>query len=270
MAVDLKAKYNAFPSDFASLDEKKQEKYGLEYVKAMYSIHLLDYPINNPQVLQYFINREFAEGTYNTDIYKNRLGLAGDTSFLNLDYSSICRIPTIVDNMVGKLTNKSWRFQCNPTDTVSRSKFDEKRAEMKADMFLKKYSAEVEQLTGAPLIPKDKFVPEDDEELELNLQMNFKPADAMAMELALKWVFDNNNFEAESVPLIYRDLITDKKTATYRYYDENRNIKVKRWDHIKLIHPYSTHEDFHDIPYVGLLPTYTIGQIAKMNTNLTD
>ena len=270
MAVDTSVKYSAFPSDFATLEEKKLPKYGLEYVKAMHSLHLINYPANNPIMLQYITNREFAEGIYNTDIYKSRLGLLGDSSYLNLDYSSIDRIPTIVDNMVGKLTNKPWRFQCNPTDTVSRGKFDAKRAEMKADMFLKKHSDETEKLTGIPLIPKGKFVPEDEDEKELHLQMNFKLDEAEAMELALKWVFDNNNFNSESVPLIYRDLITDKKACIVRYYDANKNIKVMRWDHLKLIHPQSTFEDFHDIPYVGLLPSYTIGAIAKMNTKFTD
>lgn len=270
MAVDLKVKYNSFPSDFESLDEKKTVRYGLEYVKAIHSLYVLNSPINNPQMLQYFTNREFAEGVYNTNIYKSRMGMEGDTSFLNLDYTAICRIPTIVDNMVGKLTNKPWRFQCNPTDTVSRSKFDAKRDEMRADMFLKIHSDNVEKLTGIPLIPKGKFVPEDEDEKELHLQMNFKLDEAEAMELALKWVFDNNNFEKESVPKLYRDLITDKKTAIWRYYDENKNIKVKHWDHLKLIHPYSSLEDFSDIPYVALLPTYTIGAIAKMNNGLTD
>lgn len=270
MAVDLKAKYNSFPSDFESLEAKKTSRFGLEYVKAMHSLYVLNNPINNPQMLQYFTNREFAEGTYSTNIYKSRMGMEGDTSFLNLDYTAICRIPTIVDNMVGKLTNKPWRFQCNPTDTVSRSKFDDKRDEMRADMFLKQHSDEVEKITGIPLIPKGKFVPEDEDEKELHLQMNFKLDEAEAMELALKWVFDNNNFEKESVPKIYRDLITDKKTAIYRYYDENKNIRVKRWDHMKLIVPNSTEEDFKDIPYVGLFPTYTIGDLAKMNAGLTD
>lgn len=270
MAVDLSDKYNSFPSDFEPLEAKKTPRYGLEYVNAMYSLQLINYPVNNTQALQYFINREWAEGIYNPDIFKSRLGLTGDTSFLNLDYSQICRIPTIVDNMTGKLTNKPWRFQCNPIDTVSRTKFDDKRVELKTDMFLKQHSDQTEKLTGIPLVPKGKFVPEDDDEKELHLQMNFKLDESEAMELALKWIFDNNNFDTESMPLIYRDLITDKKTATIRYYDENKNIKVKRWDHIKIIHPYSTYEDFHDIPYVGLLQTYTIGAIAKMNTGFTD
>lgn len=270
MATDVAVKYNSFPSDFESLEQKKTDRYGLEYAKAMYAMHLINYPINNPTMLQYFVNREFAEGTYNTDIYKNRLGLNGDTSFLNLDFSAIVRIPTIVDNMVGKLVNKPWRFQCNPTDTVSRDKFDEKRAEMSADMFLKQHSDTTEKLTGIPLVPKGKFVPEDDSEKELHLQMSFKLDEAEAMELALKWVFDNNNFNNQSVPLIYRDLITDKKACIRRYYDDNKNIRVERWDHIKTIHPYSIYEDFHDIPYVGLLPTYTIGAIAKMNSGFTD
>lgn len=270
MALDVTKKYNAFPSDLDSLEKKKTEEYGMDYANAIWAVYTLNYPVNNPQMLQYLTNRQFAEGTYPSEIYKNRLGLNGDTSYLNLDFESINRIPTIVDNMVGMACNKIWRFQCNPTDTVSRTRFDDYRAQVEADMFLKKHSDGVEKLTGMPLVPKGKFVPEDDEEKELHLQMNFKLDEAEAMELALKWVFDSNNFDKDSIPLLYRDIFTDKKTAIFRYYDGNKNLKVERWDHLRLITPYSVYEDFRNIPYQALMFSYTLGEIAKINTTLTD
>jgi hypothetical protein len=268
--VDVTKKYNAFPSDFETLEQKKTDRYGLEYVKAIWGTYTLNYPVNNPQMLQYILNRQFAEGTYPIDGYKSRLGLTGDTSYLNLDYTSVNRIPTIIDNMVGKLTNKAWRFQCNPLDTVSKSKYDKYRSEVEADMFLKKVSDEMEPVTGVPLVAKNKYIPEDNEAKELHFQMDFKLDEAMAMEEALKWVFDNNNFDKESIPQLYRDLFECKKTAIFRTYDENKNIRVSRWDHLKLITPYSVHPDFHDIPYQALMPNYTIGTIAKMNPKFTD
>src|ERR1019366_8930059 len=236
MATDTSEKYSAFPSDLEPLEQKKTDRYGLEYVNAIYATNLINYPVNNPQYLEYINNREFAEGTYSTNIYKPRMGLDTDSSYLNLDLTSRNRIPTILDNMVGKNTNKPWRFQCNPLDTVSRS----------------------------------KFVPEDNEEAELHMQMNFKLDEAEAMELALKWVFDSNNFDADSLPAIYKDMFIDKKSAIFRYYDSNRNIRVKRWDHLKLITGYSSYEDFHDLPYQALSETYVIGDIAKMNPKFTD
>lgn len=269
-SVDLKTPYNSFPSDFETLESKKTDAYGLKYAKAIWGTWTLNYPINNPQLLQFITNRQFSEGTYPIDIYKSRLGLTGDTSYLNLDFTSVNRIPTIIDNMVGKLTNKAWRFQCNPTDAVSMTKYDHARAEMEADMLLKEHSDEVEKVTGVPLVPKGKFVPEDTEEKELHFQMNFKLDEAEAMELALKWVFDNNNFEKRHLPQIYRDLFETKKTSLFRYYDENKNIRTERWDHLKLITPYSVYPDYHDIPYQALIPTYTIGQISKMNPGFTD
>ncbi len=270
MATDVSKQYNSFPSDLAPLEQKKTNAYGLQYAQAMYAQYLINYPITSPQYLQYFINREFALGTYSTDIYKQRLGLDGDTSYLNLDMASVNRIPTILQNMIGKMINKPYRFQCNPLDTISRSKYDAKRAEIKADMFLKKQSAQAEQVTGMPLVPNGKTVPENDEEAELHMQMNFKLDEAAAMELALKWVFDNNNFDSESLPLLYRDIFTDNKTAIFRYLDANRNIRVKRYDHLKIILPYSQYEDFHDATYQGILNTYTIGEIAKLNPKFTD
>jgi hypothetical protein len=267
---DVTKAFSAFPSDFASKEEKLRKEYGLQYVKAIWNIWTINSPANSPQRLRYILNRQYSEGLQPIAKYKNRLGLEGDTSYLNLDFTSINRIATIVDNMVGKLTNRQWKLECNPTDTVSKTKEDQYRREIEADMFLKKMSDEMEPVTGIPLVPKGKYIPQDDEEKELHLKMNFKLDEATAMELALKWVLDNNNFSSESVPLIFRDLIECKKTAVFRTYDENRNIKVERWDHLKLITPYSVYPDFRDIPYQALLPQYTIGAIAKMKTGLTD
>ncbi len=267
---NVKEKFNAFPSDFVSKEEKLKDSYGIEYAKAIWNIYTINYPVNNPQFLKYINCRQFSEGNYDTGWAKNRLGLEGDTSYLNLDFTSINRIATIVDNMVGKLTNREWKLECNPTDTVSKSKFDEYRRKIEADMFLKEISDQMAPKTGIPLVPKGKFVPKDEEEKELHLKMNYKLDAATAMELALKWVFDNNNFSVEIVPQIWRDLIETKKTAIFRYYDENRNIKLERFDHLKLITPYSLKPDFSDIPYQGLIRNFTIGAIAKMNPGFTD
>lgn len=267
---DVTQPFSAFPSDFASKDEKLNKAYGLKYVKAIWQIWTINSPANSPQRLRYILNRQYSEGLQPIAKYKNRLGLEGDTSYLNLDFTSINRIATIVDNMVGKLTNRQWKLECNPTDTVSKTKEDQYRRELEADMFLKQMSDQMEPITGVPLVPKGRYIPQDDEEKELHLKMNFKLDEATAMELALKWVLDNNNFSSESVPLIFRDLIECKKTAIFRTYDENRNIRVERWDHLKLITPYSVYPDFRDIPYQALLPQYTIGAIAKMNTGFTD
>lgn len=268
--VDVTKKYNAFPSDFETLEQKKTERYGREYVKALWGNYILNNPINNPTTLQYISNRQFAEGVYPSDIYKNRMNPGGDASFMNLDYDAINRIPTIVDNMVGMALNKTWRLQCNPTDSVSKSKFEDYRNELRAKMFLKPLSDDMEKTTGIPLVSKEEKIPENEDELELHLQMNFKLDEAEAMELALKWVFDNNNFEKEDLPEIYRDLFIDKKTCIYRYYDENKNIKIKRWYHLKLITPYTTDPFFNDIPYQAFTHSYTIGQISKMNPKFTD
>lgn len=268
--ADVKQPYSAFPSDFVSKEEKLSPDYGLKYVKAIWTNYTINYPANNPQVLRHIKSRQYSEGLQPTAPYRNRLGLEGDTSYLNLDYNSIDRIPTIIDNMVGMAVNRYWKLECNPTDAVAKSRYDQYRRELETNRFLKKLSDQLEPVTGMPLVPKDQFIPEDDEEMDLHMQMNFKLDESVAMEMALKWVLDNNNFTSESVPQIFRDLFETKKTAIFRSYDENRNIKVTRWDHLKLITPFSDRPDFSNIPYQALIHTYTIGQIAKMNTGFTD
>ena len=149
----------------------------------------------------------------NFDKYKNRLGIT-NTSYLNPDFSPVNIIATTVDNLVGRLTNTGYKIQCNAIDPESKSRFDDYRNKLYADMFLKQYSDEIASKTGVPLVTS-KELPESDEEAELHLNMNYKEDASIAMEEALNFVFSSNMFERDKEKMI-RDLITVKKCAYER------------------------------------------------------
>lgn len=268
MAVE---QVQGFPSDFVSKEEKLKESYGLQYFNAMWSIDRNNFYGQNEQRGRYILNRKFAEGLQDINEMKQFMSIDGDLSYLNLDFRPINRIATVVDNMVGMITNQIYKIKCTPSDTVSKSKFDKERNKLIANILLAKVLAEnrIPERTGINPLAGQKVL-ENDDEVELYMKMNFKTEEALAMELALKWVFDNNNFDKESVPKMVRDLIVDKKTALYRYYDDNRNIRVERFDHIDILTPYSKDDRFRKITYQGLLKQYTIGEISKLNPKLTD
>ncbi len=257
-----------FPDILATKEKKSTPAYGLQYVKAIWGSHLNNSLRYNDQRSRDIINRTYAAGNESIEKFKTRKGIT-NTSYLNLDFSPVNIIATTVDNMVGRLSNTEYKIQCNAIDPESKSKFDDYRSNLYADMFLKPLSDQVEQLTGIPLVAKNKKIPETSEEAELHMKMNYKDDASIAMEEAFNYVFSSNMFDTSREAII-RDLLEIKRTAIQRKYDEDWNIKVERIDVVDVITPYSKYDDFRNIPWVAVMKNYTIGELAVMNPKFTD
>jgi len=260
--------FSPFPDPLASKEEKATVSYGMKYAKAIWGNYFNNINAFSEQREIDIICRTYAEGLESIEKFKTRKGIT-NTSYLNLDYSPVNIIATTVDNIVGRLSNTPYKIQCNPIDPESKSRFDEYRKELFADMFLKQYSDAVQEQTGIALVKRNAEIPETDEEAELHLKMNYKDDASIAMEEALNFVFSSNNFDASKEAVI-RDLITIKRAAIQNKYDECGNIIVERVDPVDLITPYSKYQDFRNIPYIALIKSYTVGQLAEMNPSFTD
>ena len=252
-----------FPDILASRAEKETPEYGLKYAKAIWGVHILGVTTYDEQRARDLINRQYAEGLQSVEKMKSWRGTT-NTSYANLDYTPINIIATTVDNIVGKLMNTPYKVQCNAIDPESKSKFDDYRKNLFAQMFLKPLSDDVEKKTGLPLVPKNRTLPETDEEAELHLKMNYKDDASIAMEEAFDYVFSSNNFDAEK-ELVLRDYIVVKRGAYLRYYDENFKIKVERADPVDVITTYSKYADHRGDPYRALIKAYTVGDLAVIS-----
>ncbi len=251
-----------FPDILAPKEEKATDAYGLKYAQAIWGTHTINLVQYNDQRQRDIINRQYAEGLQSIEKMKTRKGIA-TTSYLNLDYSPVNIIATTVDNIVGKLSNIPYKIQCNAIDPESKSRFDDYRKNLYAEMFLKPYSDQLEKASGIPLVAKNKKLPETDEEAELHLKMNYKEEASIAMEEAFNYVFSSNMFEISREEIL-RDLVTLKRAAILRYYDENWNIKVERVDPVDVVTPFSKYADHRNDQYGAIIMSYTIGQLSVM------
>lgn len=259
----------SFPNQIASREEKSQDTYGLKYAQAIWGEYTNNAVAVDRRRNRLINNRKYAEGLESIDKYKNRLDIDGDTSYLNLDFSPVNRIATLVDNMVGMLMNQDYKIQCDPIDSESKTKYDNYRKQVYANLRLKQIAPRIEEKTGIPLIPTGQYVPEDNDEAEIHLKLNYKMDAAIAMEEALTFVADNNVF-GETRRKILRDLIVINTAALERYYDSNYNIIHEYVDPIDLITPYSKTEDYKNIAYYGIRKQYQIFEIAEMNPEFTE
>lgn len=229
---------------------------------------MVDTPLFSQQKNRWILNRKYAEGMQSVDKYKDRFDI-GDTSWLNLDFSPVTVIPKFVDNIVGLLSNQQYKVQADVLNPTSKTKEDQTRNKLYANMLLKPVSDKLAKQTGIPLVPQSEFVPEDEEEIELYMQQNYKSSDALAMELAIQYVLNLSDFKHIEEKLI-RDLVNLKAAAVRRYYDKNFTICVEYVDMVDVILPYSKYDDFRNIPYDGIVKKYTIQEISQMTDELDE
>lgn len=256
-----------FPDMLASMETKATEAYGMQEAKAIWGTYITNSVQYNLQRQRDIINRQYAEGFESIEKFKMLKGIP-NTSYLNLDFSPVNIIATTVDKIVGRMAAVGFKIQCNAIDPESKDKFDEVRNQLYADMYLKTHAQNMEQTTGVPLVPKGKYVPQSDDEVDLHMQMNFKEDTSVAMEEAFNFVFNSNMFESTREKLI-RDLVVLKRCAVQRYYDQDWNIRVDYIDPVDVITPYSKYDDFRNIPYIAVIKSYTIGEISIMK-NFSD
>jgi hypothetical protein len=259
----------SFPNPVASKEEKAKKDYGIAYARAIWAEHSKNAATFDERRTQMIVNRKYAEGLQSVEKYKNRLDLNGDSSYVNLDFSPVNRIPALVNNIVGKLMNQTFKIQCNPIDSESLTQYDDYRKKLYANMFLSKLAPAIEEKTGIPVIPMGEKIPKSKDDIEMHLKLNYKMDAAMSMETAIHFVNKNNLFE-ETRRKIIRDIVVLKKAALYRYYDAAKNICHEYVDPVDLITPYSKYDDFRNITYQGILKQYQIWELALKYPKLTD
>ena len=257
---------NSFPSESASPETKKSFDYIIEYGKAMYNKWKYadgGYATDNKRIL---LNRKYAEGMQSVDKYKNRFSMDnGETAYLNLDWSIVPIIPKYVDLWVGEMINEDLQIQCEAIDPTSRIKKDEERRRLIANMKLKSFSEFMVKEAGIHVIPEGEFIPEDQEELELHMQLKSKLATEIAMEESLEFELADNNWVTAKGKIL-RDLAVIKKSAVKCYFDENQRIKFRWVDWANLITPFSVQDNLSDLRYCGeviKVPLHELRRMAK-------
>lgn len=262
MILDPQTDHLGFPSEFVSQEEKKDSKYGLAYVKNMWSRFVSRQVFNDQRATVWTNNRKYAEGLNSIEDIKSMFAENGDTSYANIDYSVPSIIAQRVDVLMGRLT-RDYKVDCYPTDPVSANEeYKKKFDELRKAMLLKPLSDVMEkEISGMPIIPKNIEVPEDESDLKIKMQ-EFKPTIALAAELAIQGVLNENNIQDVEEKL-RRDLICLKTIAVLTKYDGEK-ITVEYIDPVKLIVPYSQTDEYKNIPYYGIMVKRTVREIADM------
>jgi len=190
---------SSFPSQIASDAEKASLDYGLEVARAIEH----EWFKRDSGATRFYSNRDeyhrlrlYARGEQSVKKYKDELSINGDLSYLNLDWKPVPIIPKFVDIVVNGMSDRLYdikAFSQDPASVTKRTKYIES---ILLDMETKQLTENIKQDFGIDLFYNDPAkLPENEEELSLHMQLEYKQAIEIAEEQAINSVLNSNNYD---------------------------------------------------------------------------
>ena len=264
--------FSTFPSYNASDAEKATEGFGLKVGQAI-QYEWFNREGSNcryyDQQSSFHNLRLYARGEQSVGKYKKGMEVNGDLSQLNLNWQPPAVVPKFVDIIVNGMSNRLFQPRAFAEDAMSSDKRSSYQETLEKDMLAKSVLNQVKDDIGVDGFSTDPGkLPQDTQELQLHMQMEYKPAIEIAEELAISTVFEMNDFH-EKRNIFNYDVTTLGIGVMKHSYSYDEGIKLENVDPAELIYSYSESPDFSDCFYWGEVKQVSITELKKINPGLT-
>lgn len=262
-----------FPSQSVDDATKASEDYGMEVALGIQN----EWFRKNSGTGRYIQNqrdfhklRLYARGEQSVQKYKDEFSVNGDLSYLNLDWKPVPIIPKFVDIVVNGMQDRLFTikaFSQDPTSTKERTNFVEGVQE---DIIAKDFIQEIDETLGIDTRNvSDPKAPTSKEELELHMQIAYKPSIEIAHEQAIDNVFKRNNHSELKKRLDYDQTVLGIACAKHSFNNTD-GIKLEYVDPANLIYSYTEDPNFEDCYYFGEIKQIKSNELKKQFPGLSD
>ena len=267
---------SSFPDQVVPDAEKATMEYGLAVGRAIegewfrgyrYGTNAPGYAVN---FNNYNLLRLYARGEQPVQKYKDELAINGDLSYLNLDWKPVPVVSKFVDIVVNGMSQRSYDINAYAQDPVCskiRTDFAEK---LLIDIHAREYLQEAKQVLNINAFSQDQSkAPQDEEELAVHLQMDFKQSVEVAEEEVINQILDKNRYDLVRQRFNY-DLTVLGIGSVKTSWNRSQGVVVDYVDPAHLVYSYSDDPNFEDLYYVGEVKSVYLADIKKQFPQLTD
>ena len=271
--VNININSAAFPDQFASDKDKATDEFGLQVGQAIqYEWFRKDgggcrfYS----QWAEFHRLRLYARGEQSVAKYKNELAVDGDLSYLNLDWTPVPIIPKFVDIVVNGMSDRLFKVNCIAMDAMSAEKRNQFQRTVEVNVVAQDLFRQVEKDFGVKMFQVDPgTLPQGDTEMELYMQLNYKPAIEIANEIAINTMLEENHYVDTRKRVDY-DITTLGIGMTKHTFQQGDGIKVDYVDPANVVYSYTEDPYFKDTFYWGEIKTVPIGEVIKIDPTVTN
>ena len=262
-----------FPSQAVPDVEKASYEYGMQVAKAIES----EWFKKDSGSTRYFANRDnfhrlrlYARGEQSIQKYKDELSINGDLSYLNLDWKPVPIIPKFVDIVVNGIGERMYDVKAYSIDKTANQKRTQYMENILRDMRAKEFIQQAQELLGVNTANTNmENLPENEDELSLHMQLNYKQAVEIAEEQAINNIFDINKYDLLKKRLDY-DIAVLGIAAVKNSFNTAEGIKLEYVDPSDLVYSYTESPYFDDIYYVGEVRRVSLVELKKRYPELTE
>jgi len=262
-----------FPSQFVSDKEKATEEFGLQIGQAIQ----YEWFRKDGNGCRYYGQwrdfhrlRLYARGEQSVAKYKNELAVDGDLSYLNIDWTPVPVIPKFIDIVVNGMSDRLFKVKAYAQDAMSQEKRSAYQDMIEGQMVAKPILQTIMDKTGAnPFVTEPEELPNNDEELALYMQLNYKPAIEIAEETAINTIFDANHYDDIRKQLDYDMTVLGVAMAKHEFL-KGDGVKLSYVDPANVVYSYTESPYFKDCFYWGEIKTVPIIDLKKIDPSLTN
>jgi hypothetical protein len=271
--VKINIAQSTFPNQFVPDSVKNTEEFGLQVGQAIqYEWFKRDSSTNGrfySQWRDYHHRRLYARGEQPVGKYKNELAIDGDLSYLNLDWTPVPVIPKFVDIVVNGMSDRMFKVKATAQDAMSQSKRNKYQEMIETQMAGKEILSIVQQKTGFdPFMMNPDELPNNDEELSLYMQLNYKPAIEIAEEEAINTILEENHYYDLRKRIDYDLTVLGIGVAKHEFL-KGSGVELTYVDPANVVYSYTEDPYFRDCFYWGEIKTIPIAELVKIDPTIT-
>lgn len=269
----VQQKIYGLPDPLAPDTVKKSNEYGLKIAKIIeqewFGGGMISAGCEFMNRRQWIIDKRlFIRGENDTKSEKDLLSRnEGDLDYNNLDWTQLNLAQTPCNIVANGINDENYRLDIRAVDAISVQLRKATLENHRKNMYSKDMLERAAKLGLPDLRPKG-FVPEDEEELALKMELDEKPDIEIAEEIMIDFVKRTNEWtfiEQEK----NKDLVQIGIAVGRVYTDKNDGVKVKLVDPENYGHSFVTKNNFSDAYYHFEVDTITINDI-KRESDLDD
>jgi hypothetical protein len=262
-----------FPSQFVSDSEKATDEFGLQIGQSIqYEWFRKDGNTSRyySQLRDFMRLRLYARGEQSVAKYKNELAIDGDLSYLNLDWTPVPILPKFVDIVVNGMSDRLFSVKAYAQDAVSLDKRSKFQREIENEMVAREALTKMSEAFGINPFQNDPMkLPEDDQELSLHMQLNYKPSIEIAEEEAVNTILQENHYDDTRKRVDY-DLTVLGIGMAKQEFLSGEGVRVSYVDPANVVYSYTEDPHFKDCFYWGEIKTVPITELLKIDQSLNN
>jgi len=265
------AKHRIVPNPFATSEEKADDAYGLQYGKL---IEHEWFNIRSGNTSNQFYDkrlrmdeqRRYARGEHDTGLVKKLItdGVDGD-SYTNYDWRPIQILPKFIKLVVSQMIERLYEIDAQAVDGISQGLRDDYKDILQKNMYAKEMLKDAKDLLGIDMTPAGMGeIPDSAAEIDLHMKLKYKPAIEIAIEQALKYTLELNEYD-ETQRMMIKDLVEIGVAALHHRTDPTKGIIAEYRDPADMVWAYPTKSNFSNVTYYGSVRRQTISEVQRLS-----